>query len=435
MKYAIATLGCKVNQFETQALETILRSRGHEAVEGGADAVIVNTCAVTGESERKSRQALRRLLKENPDAVAAVCGCFSQLSPDTAGRLGADVVFGTGEKQKFAEAVETAVARRKGEVNIDDPFRRRMFETLPPGAIDGHARAYLKIQDGCDNFCAYCVIPYARGRVRSMPPETAAAQAASLVSAGFKEIVLTGIEIASYGKDLHDGAALIDAVEAVSAAVGENARLRLGSLEPAAVTPELCRRLSACGGAGEGEKLCRHFHLSLQSGCDRVLRAMGRKYDTARFAESAALLREHFPGCALTADLICGFPGETEEDFEDTLSFLRECAFASMHIFPYSPRPGTKAAAMEGQLPKAEKERRAAAARRVAAETREAYLEAQLGETLPVLFETETDGRIQGHADNYCLVRAPGARDKVRGTIKNVKISAVDGQILMGNIV
>ena len=433
MKYAITTLGCKVNQFETQALETLLRSRGHEAVQGGADAVIVNTCAVTLESERKSRQALRRLLGENPGAVAAVCGCFSQLSPDTAEKLGADVVFGTGDKQAFAEAVEAAVARREGEVNIDDPFRRRMFETLPPGAIDGHARAYLKLQDGCDNFCAYCVIPYARGRVRSMPTETAAAQAASLVSSGFKEIVLTGIEIASYGKDFRDGSSLIDAVEVVSAAVGDKARLRLGSLEPTAVTPEFCRRLSACGGAGE--RICRHFHLSLQSGCDRVLRAMGRKYDTARFEISAALLREHFPGCALTADLICGFPGETEEDFEDTLSFLRKCAFASMHIFPYSLRPGTKAAEIEGQLPKAEKERRAAAARRVAAETREAYLGSQLGKTLPVLFEREKDGQIQGHADNYCLVRAPGARDKARGTIKNVKISAVNGQILMGNIV
>ena len=433
MKYAIATLGCKVNQFETQALETILRSRGHEATAAGADAVIVNTCAVTGESERKSRQALRRLLGENPGAVAAVCGCFSQLSPETAEKLSADVIFGTGDKQKFAEAVEAAVARRKGERCIDDPFLRKTFEPLPPGAIDGHARAYLKIQDGCDNFCAYCVIPYARGRVRSMPPEMAAAQAASLVSAGFREIVLTGIEIASYGKDFHDGSTLINAVEAVSAAVGDDIRLRLGSLEPAAVTPEFCRRLSACGGAGE--KICRHFHLSLQSGCDRVLRAMGRKYDTARFRESAALLRDYFPSCALTADLICGFPGETEEDFKDTLSFIRVCAFASVHVFPYSPRPGTKAAEMDGQLPRAEKERRAKAARRVAAETRRAYLESQLGKTLPVLFETEEDGLVQGHADNYCLVRAPKAREKVRGTIKNVKILTVDGQILMGNIV
>ena len=433
MKYAIATLGCKVNQFETQALETILRSRGHKAVRAGADAVIVNTCAVTGESERKSRQALRRLLKENPGAVAAVCGCFSQLSPETSKELGADVVFGTGDKQSFAEAVEAAVARREEKRSIDDPFRRRSFETLPPGAIDGHARAYLKIQDGCDNFCAYCVIPYARGRVRSMPPETAAAQAVSLVSAGFREIVLTGIEIASYGKDFQDGTSLIDAVEAVSAAASEKARLRLGSLEPTVVTPEFCRRLFACGGAGE--KICRHFHLSLQSGCDRVLRAMGRKYDTARFDKSAALLREYFPGCALTADLICGFPGETEEDFEDTLSFIRACSFASMHIFPYSPRPGTKAAAMEGQLPRAEKERRAGTARRVAAETRRDYLKSQLGEQLPVLFETEGDGRFEGHADNYCLVRVPGERGGMRGTIKNVKILTTDGQILMGNIV
>ena len=428
MKYAIATLGCKVNQFETQAIETLLAAHGHTATAAGdADAVIVNTCAVTAESGRKSRQAVRRLLKENPGAVAAVCGCFSQLSPEETAALGEEVkvVYGSGDRVKFVEAVERAVAERASDMSIDDPFRRLTIESLPAGALDGRTRAYLKIQDGCDNFCTYCVIPYARGRVRSLPVGAAAAEAARLEGEGFRELVVTGIEIASYGKDFRNGTTLADAVTAIAAAAPAT-RLRLGSLEPTVVTEGFCRALADCG------NVCRHFHLSLQSGCDRTLKAMNRKYDTARFAEAAALLREYFPGCALTADLIAGFPGETEEDFESTLGFIRAVGFAAMHVFPYSPRPGTRAAAMPEQLPKAVKEARARAAQEAAEEMRRNYLKSQLGQTLPVLFETEENGLWQGHSDNYCVVRAEGGG---HGIMKNVKILSGNRQNLIGIIV
>ena len=423
MKYAIVTLGCKVNQFETQAMEALLASHGHRPTEDGdADVVIVNTCAVTAESGRKSRQALRRLLGENPGAVAAVCGCYSQISPEDAEALGAQVIFGSGDRTAFVAAVERAAEERESERSVDDPFRRRELEFLPAGAMDGRTRAYMKIEDGCDNFCAYCVIPYARGRVRSMPLAQAAAEAARLEREGFLEIVVSGIEIASYGKDLRDGTTLTDAVCAIAQAA-PGTRVRLGSLEPRVVTEEFCRRLSALG------NICPHFHLSLQSGCDRTLAAMGRKYDTERFRESAALLREAFPGCALTADLIAGFPGETEEDFASTLDFLREVRFAAMHVFPYSVRPGTKAAAMP-QHTRAVKEARARQAQRVADELEEEYLRAQVGRTLSVLFETGEGGVWQGHSENYCLVRAEG--EALHGIMKNVKIQAVRGKNLVG---
>ena len=422
MKYAIVTLGCKVNQFESQAIETLLQSRGHTpASAGDAEAVIVNSCAVTEESGRKSRQALRRLMKENPGAFAAVCGCWSQLSPEDASALGARVVYGSGDRQGFVEAVERAALAR----SVDDPFRREKIEALPAGALEGRTRAYLRIEDGCDNFCSYCVIPYARGRVRSMAPAEISAEAARLRDGGFREIVITGIEISSYGKDLRDGTTLADAVAAVSAAAPE-LRVRLGSLEPGSVTPELCGALADCPG------LCPHFHLSLQSGCDRTLAAMRRKYDTAGFERAASLLRERFPGCALTADLIAGFPGETEEDFEATLAFLRRVGFAAMHVFPYSPRPGTPAAEME-QLPRALREERARRARTLAGEMQRAYLAEQVGRSLPVLFETERDGIWQGHSGNYCLVCAEGTA--LHGIIRNVKILTVRGKKLMGIIV
>ena len=426
MKYAITTLGCKVNQFETQAIETMLAERGFVcSADGDADVVIVNTCAVTAESGRKSRQAVRRLKSENPGAAVAVCGCFSQLCPEELDALGADIVCGSGDRRRLVSDIEAFFTAREKVRNVDDPFSRRVFEPLPPGALEGRTRAYLKIQDGCDNFCSYCVIPYARGGVRSLPAETAAAQAGELAARGYREIVVTGIEIASYGKDLRDGTVLADVVESISSAAPE-ARLRLGSLEPTVVTEEFCRRLAACG------NVCPHFHLSLQSGCDRTLSAMCRRYDTARFFESAALLRTYFPGCALTADMICGFPGETEEDHAASLAFIRRCAFSSMHIFPYSARPGTRAAAMDGQLPRAEKERRAHQAKAAAAEMQRSFLLAQVGRTLPVLFENENGGLWHGHADNYVKVAAPG--QELHGQIREVRITAVEGLELLGSI-
>ena len=425
MKYIIATLGCKVNQYETQAMEAVLAAHGHRRAEKGesADAVIVNSCAVTAESGRKTRQTIRRLSEENPGAVIAVGGCYSQLEPEKVRQLGAKVVFGAADRLKFVEAVEKAAAEGEEELWIDKPFERRVFEELRAGAVDGRTRAMLKIQDGCHNFCSYCIIPYTRGRLRSLPLEKAAAESARLAAEGFRELVLTGIEVASYGVDLPGKPGLADVVSAVAAASGEM-RIRLGSLEPTVVTEEFCEKAAATG------KLCPHFHLSLQSGCDKTLRAMNRKYDTAAFFAVAERLRRYFPGCALTGDLITGFPGETEEDHAETLAFIEKCAFADLHVFPYSRRPGTKADAMPGQCSAAVKSRRAAEASAVAAATRARYLDAQIGRSLTVLFESgEGEGSL-GHSENYLLVRVPVPG--LHGQVKTVKITGVSQGELVG---
>ena len=428
MKYIITTLGCKVNQYETQAVETLLTERGHERAAPGesADAVIVNTCAVTAESGRKSRQTIRRLRDENPGAVLAVCGCYSQLEPDEAESLGAHVIFGASDRVKLVEAVERAAAEGEGCRNIDEPFKRRAMERLPAGAVSGRTRAMLKIQDGCVNFCTYCIIPYTRGRLCSLPVEDAARETARLDAEGFRELVLTGIEVASYGVDLPGKPDLADVICACAEAAPDM-RIRLSSLEPTVITEDFCRRLAGT------KKLCRHFHLSLQSGCDRTLAAMNRKYDTARFYHATELLREYVPGCALTCDLITGFPGETEEDHAATLEFIRRCAFADMHIFPYSRRPGTPADGMPNQCTHAVKERRAHEAKLIAQEMKRAFLEASVGKTLPVLFETREGASYTGHSDTYVLVRAEG--ENLRGKTLDVRITARDGDELVGEIV
>lgn len=428
MKYIIYTLGCKVNQYETQAIEALLVSRGHKPCAEGeiADVVIVNTCAVTAEAGRKSRQAIHRLREENPGAVAAVLGCYSQLSPDAVQKLGADIVYGTADRLKLIDAVEKAVATGEGEKALDKPFERRVFEELPAGAVSGHTRALLKIQDGCVNFCSYCIIPYTRGRVRSLPMEAAVRQAAELDKKGYRELVITGIEIASYGVDLPERPDLADVVCAIADAA-PHMRLRLGSIEPSVITEDFCKKIAACG------SVCRHFHLSLQSGCDATLKAMNRKYDTARFYEAMQLLRRYFPDCGMTCDVIVGFPGETEEHQLETLDFLKKAQFSDAHIFPYSRRPGTPADKMDGQIDRATKAKRSKQARAVVAETRSAFLESMIGKTLPVLFETKEGECWQGHSDNYLEVRAEG--ENLRGTVHNVRIDAVSEGILVGNVI
>ena len=427
MKYIISTLGCKVNQYETQAMETLLRQHGHRPAEEGeqADAVIVNTCAVTAESGRKSRQTIRRLKEENPEAVLAVCGCYSQISQEEVAALGAQVIFGAAERKKLVEAVEEAVEKGLGCRCVDKPFQRRDFERLPSGAVAGRTRAMLKIQDGCVNFCSYCIIPYTRGRLRSLPIPEAVEETRRLAGLGYRELVLTGIEVASYGLDLPGRPGLTDLVCAVAEAAGDM-RIRLSSLEPTVVTEDFCRRLAAA------KRLCRHFHLSLQSGCDRTLKAMNRKYDTAGFYRAVELLREHFPGCALTCDLIVGFPGETEQDHRETLDFIRRCAFESMHIFPYSRRPGTPADSMPGQLENAVKARRAHEAQQIARQMHLDFLRSCIGSRLSVLFETQQDGLWTGHSDSYVLVSAQG--EALRGQIRQVLVSGVRGEQLFGHL-
>ena len=426
MRIAIYTLGCKVNQYETQAMEQELLRRGHTLVpfETAADGYIVNTCSVTAVSDKKSRQMIRRCRKLNPAAVVAACGCYVQTHAAEAASLDIDLIAGTGDRMAFLDLFEQAARERQPLTLLDDALRRREFEILPAGGMAQRTRAMLKVEDGCVNFCTYCIIPYARGPVRSLPKTAAVAQTAQLRQEGYRELVLTGIEISGWGHDLKTGETLIDLLEAVSAAAGDM-RLRLGSLEPRTVTEDFCRR------AAQLSNLCPHFHLSLQSGCDDTLRRMNRKYDTARFYESVTLLRRYFDRPAITTDLICGFPGETEAEFDATLSFIEKCGFAAMHIFPYSIRPGTKAAAME-QLSAAVKERRAARAAEVASQMHRAYLEGCVGQVYPVLFEQEKDGYYTGHAPNYCEVgvRASDLHNKVL----DVKITGVSGEMLIGEL-
>ena len=428
MKVYIHTLGCKVNQYESQAMELILSERGHEICrrDGEYDAFIVNTCAVTAESGRKSRQAVRNLKAARPNSVCAVCGCFSQISADDAEKLGADIVFGSGDRLAFIDALEKAYAEKTKTVNVDNALSRRVFEELPSGNIGTRTRATLKIEDGCSNFCTYCIIPYARGPVRSLPLNKISAQAKHLCESGYKEIVITGIEIGSYGKDLDENLGLADAIEAVSLAA-PGVRIRLGSLEPRTVTEDFCKRLSALG------TVCPHFHLSLQSGCDDTLRRMNRKYDTARFYESVVLLREYFPDCGLTADLIVGFPTETEENLAETLDFIKKCAFSDMHVFPYSIRPGTMAAKMKPQLTAGEKHRRAMLAGKVASDMAASYKASCVGKTLSVLFETEKDGYFYGHGGNYVLVRAKG--ENLHNRVHNVLITKAYNDFIEGEII
>ena len=427
MRIAIYTLGCKVNQYETQAMEQELTRRGHEIVpfDGAADAYIVNTCSVTAVSDKKSRQMIRRCRKLNEHAVVAACGCYVQTHSDEAAGLGLDLIAGTGDRMAFLDLLEQAAREKEPLTLLDDALRRRAFEVLPAGGMAERTRAMLKVEDGCVNFCTYCIIPYARGPVRSLPKAEAVAQTRRLREEGYRELVITGIEISGWGHDLKNEETLIDLLEAVSEAAGEM-RLRLGSLEPRTITEEFCRR------AARLPNLCPHFHLSMQSGCDGTLRRMNRKYDTARFYESVSLLRQYFDRPAVTTDLITGFPGETEEEFAQTLAFIEKCGFAAMHIFPYSVRPGTKAAAMPDQCTAAVKERRAARAAETAERMKQAYLHGCVGQTYPVLFEQEKGGLYVGHAPNYCQVGVRG--EDLHNAVRNVKIEAVDGDMLIGEL-
>ena len=426
MRAAIYTLGCKVNQYETQAMERELTDRGHELVpfDGPADVYIINTCTVTAVSDKKSRQMIRRARKQNEKAVVAVCGCYAQTKPEEVRALDADLIAGTEDRMQFLDLLENAVREQEPVVRVDKALGRRIFEVLPAGGLAARTRAMLKVEDGCVNFCSYCIIPYARGPVRSLPLETAVEEVRRLREEGYREIVMTGIEISSWGSDFRDGSGLIDLVEAVCR-TAEGMRVRLGSLEPRTVTEEFCRRAAALG------NLCPHFHLSMQSGCDGTLRRMNRKYDTNRYIQSVELLNVYFGRPAVTTDLIVGFPGETEEEFSATLDFVGRCGFAEMHIFPYSIRPGTPAAEME-QVPKAVKEDRAARAAAAARELNRAYLSGCVGQVYDVLYEQECGGLYQGHAPNYMVVGTAG--EGLHNQIRPTRITGVGDGLLLGEI-
>ena len=427
MKFAFYTLGCKTNQFETQAMERLLLDMGHSigSFEEDCDGYIVNTCSVTAVADKKNRAVIRRCRRSHPQAVLGICGCYVQHAPQALRELGADVLGGSGNRRAFLEDMMAAVEDRLPREHLDNALRRRTFEILPAGGLEERTRAMLKVQDGCVNFCSYCIIPYTRGPVRSMDLDTACAQARELEERGYREIVVTGIEIASWGADLPGKPGVVSLIEGICRAV-PRLRVRLGSLEPRVVTEEFCRRLSAL------PNLCPQFHLSMQSGSDSVLRRMNRKYDTARFLESVEALRRTFPGCAVTTDMIVAFPGETEEEFAEGLSFIRRCAFADMHIFPYSRRPGTAAEKLPGQHGNAVKEELSRRAIAVAEEMNRQYRESLMGSVQQVLFETEEDGLWSGHAPNYIRVYARG--ENLHNTIRPVLVTGLYADGVTGQI-
>ena len=428
MKIAFYTLGCKTNQYETQAMERLLCEQGHEicSFEDDCDCYIVNTCSVTAVADKKNRAIIRRCRREHPQAILGVCGCYSQHAAQAVRELEADVVGGSGGRQQFLEDLLAAAQSRTYQEHLDNALRRREFEVLPAGGLQERTRAMLKVQDGCTNFCTYCIIPYTRGPIRSAPLETAVAQAKQLEQAGYREIVVTGIEIAGWGKDLPGKPPVWLLIAEICKAV-PHLRIRLGSLEPRIVTEEFAAALSGF------QNLCPQFHLSMQSGCDTVLARMKRKYTTEEYMESLERLRNAFPGCAITTDMIVGFPGETEEEFEKSLSFIRQCRFADMHIFPYSRRPGTPAAEMPGQLPNAVKEERSHRAIAVAQEMSQSYHRALLGSTQAVLVEGMEGEHSVGHAMNYVKIYIPGAYP--RNEIQTVAVKSLYGDGVTGEVI
>ena len=427
MKFAFYTLGCKTNQYETQAMERLLTEKGHGIghFEDDCDGYIVNTCSVTAVADKKNRAIIRRCRKAHPEAVIAVCGCYSQHDAEAVRALGVDVIGGSANRQEFVEMLLEAAENRSHRESVDEALRRRSFEILPAGGLSERTRAMLKVQDGCVNFCSYCIIPYTRGPVRSAPLETVVAQAKELENAGYKEIVITGIEIASWGVDLPGKPPMSDMIAAVCEVV-PNLRIRLGSLEPRVITEDFCLRMR------QYPNLCPQFHLSMQSGCDTVLARMRRKYDTARYFESVALLKKYFPSCAVTTDMIVAFPGETEAEFAESLTFIRKCGFADMHIFPYSRRPGTPADKMPGQHDNATKEARSRAAIAVADEMSVSYRQDLIGTVQEVLFEEEDSGLFTGHAPNYVKVYAEG--EGLHNEVRRVRITDLHADGVIGTI-
>ena len=401
----------------------LARERGHKISRQNADAVIINTCTVTSASDHKNLRAIHKIRREHPQAILAACGCFAQLSPALLQETGeVDIICGTTCRADEISLCENWTG--SGPVCAESRLASPSFERLPAGVLEGRTRGLLKIEDGCDNFCAYCIIPYARGRVRSMPSAEAVSQAKALAAAGVREIMITGIEISSYGKDLPEKETLGSLTETLLRTVPE-VRFRLGSLEPRIIDEVFCQRLADC------PNLARHFHLSLQSGCDRTLKTMGRRYTTGTVYENICLLRRYFPGCSVTGDLIVGFPGETKADFEETMEFIKACGFASLHVFPYSIRQGTRAAGLPGQVEERCKAARAAQAKTAAQAMSFAFLQGFVGKTIDVLLESPKPGYTPGHSSWHFPVKVLQAAHGKNEDIA-VRITGVDGECLMG---
>ena len=401
MKFCFSTLGCKVNQFETQALAQLAQARGHSLIQTNADVCIINTCTVTSSGDKKTIRTIHKIQRENPNAIIALCGCFTQTEPQRALQMeGVDIVCGTSDRAAVLDLCEQEIINRKKICTVSDIRQNHEFEVLPAGVLPGHTRALLKVQDGCDNYCTYCIIPYARGHVRSLPLAEAVQQAQQLAQNGVKEIVVTGIEIASYGRDLPQNPNLITLTAALCQAI-PNVRIRLGSLEPRIITQEFCDTLKRF------DNLALHFHLSLQSGCDDTLKRMHRRYTTKQYYVCVQRLRDAFPTCSITTDVITGFPGETEEEFIQTKTFLQKCAFSAVHVFPYSERTGTPAASMPNSVPQQVRSQRADELRHITAQLTQTFLSQFVGETVCVILEHPRADRQPAHSRWHFSITLP----------------------------
>lgn len=430
-KVAFHTLGCKVNQHDSAIMAALFQDAGYEVVDFNdlADVYVVNTCTVTHLSDRKSRQMIRHAARENPAATIVVCGCYAQTAKAELEALDeVDLIIGTNERHKVVEAVETFRQDHVKTAYMADDEELFYYEDLPHERVSGMTRAYVKIQEGCDQFCAYCAIPYARGPLRSRSEQDTIDEINMLVERGYKEAILTGIHIGAYGRGVKDETC--DLTGLCRRILDETAieRLRIGSLEGIEVTDTLIEMIA------NDARMAKHLHLPLQSGCDRTLEAMRRPYDTEQFREMMRRIRKQVPNIAITTDLMVGFPGETEEDFKESLVFCNDIAFSAMHIFKYSMRSGTPAAAMPDQIDPQIKERRAKQMAGVAQKNKLDYERRFIGQTLRILVEEQTkDGLWTGHSSNYLLVTFPG--ENIRsGDFVNVKITSAERNRLLGEI-
>ena len=396
-KVAFITLGCKVNQYETNAMAQEFLEKSYEVVEHTeiADIYVINTCTVTNMSDRKSRQMLRRVKELNENAIVVACGCYAQVAKSELEKIEeVDLILGNNEKKNIVELVEKFVKTKKKELEIEDVMNQKEYVEFGDVVYTEKTRAVIKVQDGCDRFCSYCIIPYARGRVRSRKPEKIISEINKIAKEGIKEVVITGIHIASYGKDFKEDYKLIDLLEEINKIEGIK-RIRLGSLEPLLITEEFVNRLVKL------EKICHHFHLSLQSGCDKTLKRMNRRYTIEEFRNIVNLLRKNYEDVNLTTDIIVGFPGETDEEFDKTYEFLKEIKFYKMHVFKYSQRKGTKAAVMSGQIDGNKKEERSRKLIELSNINEKEYNENYVGKEVEILWEEKKEEFYRGHTKNY----------------------------------
>jgi len=426
-KVAFCTLGCKVNQYETNAMEESFINSGYEIVnfEEKADIYVINTCTVTNMSDKKSRQMIRKAKQLNQGAIVVAVGCYAQVSKDKLEEIEeVDLILGNNEKKEIVKYVEEF--QKEKIVHLEDVLYQKEFIDFGTTTNMEKTRAVIKVQDGCDRFCSYCIIPYARGRVRSRKLESVIDEVKSLANNGVKEVVLTGIHIASYGKDFKEDISLIDLLEEINKIEGIE-RIRLGSLEPTIINEKFLNRLSKL------EKICHHFHLSLQSGCDETLKRMNRRYTTEEFKNATKLLRNIYKDVILTTDIIVGFPGETQEEFNKTYEFLKRICFYKMHIFKYSRRRGTKADLMENQISPEVQEKRSKKLIELSNMNQEEYNKEYMGKEVEVLFEEKDREYIKGHTANYLLVKVKEPNiEKYHNEIKMVKIVEIEGEDLKG---